>query len=72
MQTGTQKGMQTMEQALGELVLRRIVTLETALSRSSRPEQLLGLLERNGFDLSSLDDPKEEASPLGGLRVAGS
>src|SRR5437764_206810 len=41
MQTGTQKGMQTMEQALGELVLRRIVTLEVALSRSSRPEQLL-------------------------------
>jgi twitching motility protein PilT len=72
MQTGTQKGMQTMEQALGELVLRRIVTLEVALSRSSRPEQLFGLLERNGFDLSSLDAPKEEAPPLGGLRVAGS
>ena len=72
MQTGTQKGMQTMEQALGELVLRRIVTLDVALSRSSRPEQLLGLLERNGFDLSSLDASKEEAPPLGGLRVAGS
>src|SRR5713226_3805587 len=27
MQTGTQKGMQTMEQALGELVMRRVVTL---------------------------------------------
>src|SRR6266550_5729570 len=71
MQTGTQKGMQTMEQALGELVLRRIVTLEVALSRSSRPEQLFGLLERNGFDLSSLDAPKADAPPLGGLRVAG-
>src|SRR5437764_3303264 len=41
MQTGTQRGMQTMEQALAELVMRRVVTLEIALSRSSRPEQLL-------------------------------
>src|SRR5919106_1655988 len=50
MQTGTQKGMQTMEQSLAELALRRVITLETALSRSSRPDQLLGLLERADFD----------------------
>jgi twitching motility protein PilT len=71
MQTGTSKGMQTMEQALAELVMRRVVTVDVALSRSSRPDQLLGLLERSGFDLSSIQ-PAEEATPaLGGLRVAG-
>src|SRR3712207_1185068 len=37
MQTGTQKGMQTMEQSLAELTLRHIITLDLALSRSSRP-----------------------------------
>src|SRR5881275_2793200 len=58
MQTGTSKGMQTMEQALGELVLRRVVTVDTALSRSSRPDQLLGLLERSGFDLGSIAAPE--------------
>src|SRR5437870_4961065 len=40
MQTGTSKGMQTMEQSLAELVQRRVVTIDIALSRSSRPEQL--------------------------------
>ena len=71
MQTGTANGMQTMEQALAELVLRRVVTVETALSRSSRPDQLLGVLERMGFDLSFMESPPEEKR-LGGLRVAGS
>src|SRR5918996_1906301 len=42
MQTGTSKGMQTLEQALAELVGRGIVSQDTALSRSSRPDQLLG------------------------------
>src|SRR5213079_3064666 len=46
MQTGTGKGMQTMEQSLAELTLRGVITIDTALSRSSRPEQLFGLLER--------------------------
>jgi twitching motility protein PilT len=71
MQTGTAKGMQTMEQALAELVLRRVVTIETALSRCSRPDQLLGVLERMGFDLSSMESTQEEKR-IRGLRVAGS
>src|ERR687886_1835787 len=50
MQTNTSKGMQTMEQSLAELTLRRVITLEIGMSRSSRPEQLLGLLERAGFE----------------------
>jgi twitching motility protein PilT len=49
MQTGTSRGMQTMEQALCELVLRGTVTMETALTCSSYPDQLLGLLERSGY-----------------------
>ena len=53
MQTGTSKGMQTMEQALAELVQRGVITLDDALTRSSRPEQLFGLFERVGFDVSS-------------------
>ncbi len=46
MQTGNARGMQTMEQALADLTLRNVITREAALSRSSRPDQLLGLLER--------------------------
>jgi hypothetical protein len=38
--------MQTMEQALAELVLRGIIAEDVALGRSSRPEMLLGLLGR--------------------------
>ncbi|HEY6031073.1 MAG TPA: type IV pilus twitching motility protein PilT [Gaiellaceae bacterium] len=71
MQTSTGKGMLTMEQSLAELVIRRTITKELAISRSSRPEQLLGLLERAGFE----DEP-EDAAPAqaagGGLRLAGS
>jgi len=52
MQTNTARGMQTMEQALADLATRRVVTLEDALSRSSRPDQLLGILERGGFDVA--------------------
>ncbi len=66
MQTGTSKGMQTMEQALAELVLKRIITKDTALTRSSRPEQLLGLLERAGWE-----DEETSADLRTGLRVAG-
>jgi twitching motility protein PilT len=75
MQTGTAKGMQTMEQALSELTLRRVITLDMALSRSSRPDQLLGLLERAGYDTSAAYEPEQphaaQQPPLGGgLRLA--
>src|SRR5690242_2424185 len=79
MQTNTGRGMQTMEQSLGDLIMRRVVDLELGLSRSSRPNQLIGLLERSGFpvdvpaDLNqSLVQPQEEQSLGAGLRVAGS
>jgi len=64
MQTNTGRGMQTLEQALVDLVTRGVITQDVALSRSSRPDQLLGLLKRSG-----LDTPEAAA---GGLRVAGS
>ncbi len=65
MQTGTARGMQTMEQSLAELVLAGTIVLETALSCSSYPDQLLGLLERSGYV-----EPVPAAAT--GLRLAGS
>ena len=65
MQTGTGRGMQTMEQCLCELVLRGTVTTETALACSSYPDQLLGLLERSGH-------VEPESPAAAGLRLAGS
>jgi twitching motility protein PilT len=64
MQTGTQRGMQTLEQALVDLVVRGKISQDTALTRSSRPDQLLGLLKRGGF--GGFED-----APIGGLRAAG-
>jgi twitching motility protein PilT len=62
MQTGTQRGMQTMEQSLHGLVSRSVITKDTALACSSRPDMLVGLLERSGF---------QDQTPLGGsLRLA--
>jgi twitching motility protein PilT len=70
MQTSTAKGMRTMEQSLADLVIRKVITLEDALSRCSRPEQLLGLLERAGVVTSSEGVGSERAPLSGTLRVA--
>ena len=72
MQTSTAKGMITMEQNLAELVIRRTITMELALTRSSRPEQLMGLLERAGYDDSAAAVGGAVSPAMGGLRVAGS
>jgi twitching motility protein PilT len=69
MQTGTSKGMQTMEQSLADLVLRKVIALDDALGRSSRPEQLLSLLERAGLVVTPVDGEAERVS-VGTLRVA--
>jgi twitching motility protein PilT len=66
MQTGTGRGMQTMEQGLCELVLRGTLSTETAVEASSYPDQLSALLERAGAARGA--DPM--AAP--GLRLAGS
>jgi twitching motility protein PilT len=67
MQTNTQRGMQTMEQSLADLVQRGVVSQEVALNRSSRPDQLLGILQRGS---SPLGAPAGDAA-FGGLRAAG-
>src|SRR5215210_5913193 len=64
MQTSTSKGMQTLEQALVDLVLRGKITKDVAVARSSRPNELTALLQRYG--LVGLDQ-----SAAGGLRAAG-
>jgi twitching motility protein PilT len=74
MQTGTRRGMQTMEQSLMELVQKRLVTVSEALSRSSRIEALVSALERAGVAIPSMSTDGAPASPTLGatLRVAGS
>ncbi len=77
MQTNTSRGMQTMEQALADLTLRRVINVDEALGRTSRPEQLAGLLERSGLDvtgaLAALELNNVPAQQPGAvLRVAGS
>jgi twitching motility protein PilT len=64
MQTGTSRGMQTLEQALADLVMRGKISRDAALTRSSRPDQLEGLLKRAGF--GAVED-----MPVGTLRAAG-
>ena len=63
MQTNTGRGMQTLEQAMVDLVRTGKITADIALQRSSRPDQLRGLLERNGL--------VAPAQGGGNLRVAG-
>jgi twitching motility protein PilT len=66
MQTSTSRGMQTMEQALADLVGKGQITVDTALSATNKAEQLRGLLERTGLAAPA-------AEGLGaGLRLAGS
>jgi twitching motility protein PilT len=73
MQTGTRRGMQTMEQSLLDLVQRNLITIVEAMGRSSRPEALVSALERAGIPIpaTSTDGAPMSTQP-GGLRVAGS
>jgi twitching motility protein PilT len=73
MQTSTSRGMQTMEQSLADLVLRHVITQETAFSRSSRPDQLRGLLERAGMTHAAPAAPNgsdNKTTTDSGLRLA--
>src|SRR6266702_4201681 len=72
MQTNTGRGMQTMEQSLSDLIMRRVVDLEVGLTRSSRPAQLIAMLERAGFPVElppDLSQPQDEQPLAAGLRV---
>ena len=75
MQTGSRRGMQTMEQSLSDLVQQNLITVAEAVGRSSRPEALLSALERAGVPTSTLSfESTPAAAPALGtaLRVAGS
>jgi twitching motility protein PilT len=65
MQTGTTRGMQTMEQALCDLVLRGTISVDIALDSSSYPDQLVGMLERSGAGQTV-----QSLSASSGLRLA--
>jgi len=69
MQTSTQRGMQTMEHGLAELIRKSVITVEVALAASSRKDQLIGMLERSGI---SVHVSTAEAVQGSGLRLAGS
>jgi twitching motility protein PilT len=71
MQTGSKRGMQTMEQSLADLVSKHLITVEQAVSRSTRPEQLLGILERSGILQTGQAPPGLGGPPGSSLRVAG-
>jgi twitching motility protein PilT len=75
MQTGGKRGMQTMEQGLSDLVLRRIIDPEEAFVRSSRPDQLAGILQRAGMNVAYNAEAIAAGGPaptaLGGLRPPG-
>jgi twitching motility protein PilT len=74
MQTGTRRGMQTMEQSLTELVQKRLISVHDAVARSSRPEALVSSLERAGVPIPAMSTDGSPSSPALGapLRVAGS
>jgi twitching motility protein PilT len=77
MQTNTARGMQTMEQALADLTMRRVVNLDQALEASSRRDILTGILERSGVDVNGILGAMQQHAPLvsqapPALRVAGS
>ena len=55
----------TVKKMIARAKKRGVITVDTALGRSSRPEQLFGLLERAGFDVSS-----EQQDSVPSLRVA--
>ena len=77
MQTNTARGMQTMEQALADLTLRRVINVEDALTMTNRRDILAGILERSGMDVRGvmaaldLNAMQPHQQPAGGLRVAG-
>jgi len=78
MQTNTARGMVTMEQALADLSLRRVVNLDDAFEHTNRRDILAGILERAGLDVGSMlaqlqlnPSVVHEQSAGGGLRLAG-
>jgi twitching motility protein PilT len=69
MQTGQNKyGMQTMNQSLYELYVKRLISLEEAMGRSSIPEELQSMINRGGMATG----PTHRETVGKGARVSGS
>ncbi len=68
MQTSTSRGMQTIEQSLADLTIRRVIAEKDAIGATSRPDEFKSALERSGFE-SATDDHLPTA--LRSLQVAG-
>jgi predicted transcriptional regulator len=70
--------MQTMEQALADLAIRRVINLDAAFEHTNRRDILAGILERAGLDVTAmllqleLNPSTLSQQPAGGLRIAGS
>ncbi|HET7130129.1 MAG TPA: type IV pilus twitching motility protein PilT [Gaiellaceae bacterium] len=71
MQTNTSRGMVTMEQSLADLVQRRVISTDIAYGRSSRPDQLAGILERAGVAEVPSFNMQPAVAPTGGLSDVG-
>ena len=54
MQAGFKDGMQTLNQALRQLIKERVITFETALAHTSSPQELTQLLGRENSQVASL------------------
>ena len=67
MQTGQDKfGMQTFNQALATLHHKRLITLETAMQRSSNADELKELIERgSGLNQTYIGQSKPTVAPSG-------
>lgn len=56
-QTGSQYGMQTMDQALRDLCLRKMITLDDALSRAIHPDELRKMIWEAGGEVEAAVRP---------------
>ncbi len=70
MQTGTSRGMQTMEQSLADLMLRGVITREAALCRGrASPKGLDALVERGVTLNPPLSDGRSRPTARGGITM---
>ena len=69
MQTSSGSGMQTMEQALADLTIRRLITAQVAFSRCSRPSSFAACSSAAASPSSRPPRPTQRARMAGGVSV---
>jgi twitching motility protein PilT len=71
MQTGQAKyGMQTFNQSLATLYFKKLISLQTALSRSSNPDELQEMISRGAGALFQGTASPSTARPSGASRAS--